>query len=280
MAITTYELADSRQYSIGKTQSAEMKYFITGTSSEAAAINQLNTDAPTTFQTFVLQSLKVEPIGDPTDTGMWYGTATYGSASYSTSRETGESVYSFDTGGGNVHITNGLAHVKSYNSDGEMTGGSANIWKGAINVTGFGPDMRVDGVDIISPIYNFTETHYIDYETVDQAFNINIFNGTGKTNNGSFRGFAECEVLFLGAIGTVRGDNQDWEITYKFAASKNKTGLSIGDITGIAKNGWEYLWVRYKMSKDTNNNPIQIPAEVHIERVYDDFDFDSLFTGL
>jgi hypothetical protein len=277
---STAELIDSRQYSIGKSQSAEMKYLITGTGSESAAIAQLSVDAPNTFQTYVLQSLKVEPIGDPTDTEMWYGTATYGPASYTPARETGDSVYSFDTGGGNTHITNGLEHVKSYDSGGEMTEGSANKWKCAINATGFGADMRVDGVDIIYPTYNFSETHYIDYDTVDQAFKLNIFNGTGKTNDGTFRGFAEGEVLFLGASGTVRGDDQDWEITYRFAASENKTGLSIGDITGIAKNGWEYLWVRYKMSKDTDGNPIQIPSEVHIERVYDDFDFDSLFTGL
>ena len=57
------------------------------------------------------------------------------------------------------------------------------------------------------------------------------------------------ECLFLGAAGSKRGADDPsslklrragWEITYRFAASPNRTGITVGEITGIAKKGWEY----------------------------------------
>ncbi len=64
---------------------------------------------------------------------------------------------------------------------------------------------------------------------------------------------------------------------YRFAASPNVTGQTIGDITGIDKKGWEYLWVRYEHKKDeTANELIQRPISVHIERVYRTNDLNDL----
>ena len=42
--------------------------------------------------------------------------------------------------------------------------------------------------------------------------------------------------LMKNAAGTKRGSG-DWEIAYRFAASPNVTGLTVGDITGINKKG-------------------------------------------
>jgi len=49
--------------------------------------------------------------------------------------------------------------------------------------------------------------------------------------------------LFVAATGTKRGGG-DWEIGYRFAASQNVAGLTVGDIAGIDKKGWKHLWVR------------------------------------
>jgi len=48
-------------------------------------------------------------------------------------------------------------------------------------------------------------------------------------------------VLFLGATGSERGEgpDDDWEITFRFAANPNQTGLSVGSISGISKKGWK-----------------------------------------
>ncbi|HYD00135.1 MAG TPA: hypothetical protein VEB22_02830, partial [Phycisphaerales bacterium] len=104
-----------------------------------------------------------------------------------------------------------------------------------------------------------------------------LFALTGRTNSGGFRGFAAGEVLFLGASGSKRGDTGDWEITFRFAASPNATGLSVGTITGVAKKGWEYLWVRYADVQDATTKAIvKRPAAVYIERVYEAGNFGAL----
>ncbi len=97
-----------------------------------------------------------------------------------------------------------------------------------------------------------------------------------RVNSGPFRGFAAGEVLFLGASGTKRGGG-DWEITFRFAASRNRTNLTIGDITGISKKGWEYLWVRYADAEDANAKAlIKKPVAVYVEKVYEEGDFGAL----
>jgi hypothetical protein len=86
-------------------------------------------------------------------------------------------------------------------------------------------------------------------------------------------------VLFLGASGAKRGE-EDWEITFRFAASPNMTGLQIGDITGINKKGWEYLWVRYADDEDANAKVlIKKPIAAYVEKVYEDGDFSGLGIG-
>ncbi len=83
-------------------------------------------------------------------------------------------------------------------------------------------------------------------------------------------------MLFLGASGTKRGGG-DWEITFRFAASRNRTNLTIGDITGISKKGWEYLWVRYADAEDANAKAlIKKPVAVYVEKVYEEGDFGLL----
>jgi hypothetical protein len=72
------------------------------------------------------------------------------------------------------------------------------------------------------------------------AYKLTVFALTGRVNNSAFKGFAAGECLFLGAAGTKRASG-DWEITFRFAASPNVTGLTIGDITGIDKKD-SRLW--------------------------------------
>ena len=150
--------------------------------------------------------------------------------------------FSFDTGGVTAHITQSLATISRY-----APSGTAPDCQGAIGVT----SDSVEGTDITVPVYNFTETHYLPIATVTGAYKAALFQLTGKVNNAPFKGFATGEVLFLGASGSQRGAD-DWEITYRFAASPNVTGLAVGPITGINKKGWEYLWVRYADAEDQN----------------------------
>jgi hypothetical protein len=76
-------------------------------------------------------------------------------------------------------------------------------------------------------------------------------------------------VLFLGASGTYSTANETWSMAYKYAASPTQTGLVIGDITGVYKPGWAYLWVRYQDQKDTTANvAVKKPVAVYVNQVY------------
>ena len=55
------------------------------------------------------------------------------------------------------------------------------------------------------------------------------------------------------------------------------TNLTIGDITGVDKKGWEYLWVRYTDSvNDTAKALVKKPIAAYVERVYEYGDFGLL----
>ncbi|MCK4601318.1 MAG: hypothetical protein KAU28_02550, partial [Phycisphaerae bacterium] len=65
-----------------------------------------------------------------------------------------------------------------------------------------------------------------------------------------------------------------------FAASPNKTNLTVGEITGIDKKGWEYMWVRYADAEDAAAKAIvKKPVAVYVEKVYEEGNFAVLGIG-
>jgi hypothetical protein len=98
-------------------------------------------------------------------------------------------------------------------------------------------------------------------------------------NNATWRGFAAGEVLFKGASGQQRGE-EDWAVTFKFEASPNATGLTVGDITGISKKGWEYLTVLYEDAElGTPKKIVPKPVAVYVNQVYGSSNFSGLGIG-
>ncbi len=265
MSTTVLEKFDSRASTTGPSASVELTYTIRGTDDDLVAKAQLLIDSPETYDGLVRQSAEIEPV-DGRD--LWSGVVHYGVAKGAERPETGDSSFSFDTGGGTQHITQSLETVSSYAPPGK----TAPNFGGAIGVT----HDSVQGVDITLPVYHFAETHYLADAVVTLAYRGTLFHLTGKVNNASFRGLDAGECLFLGASGSKRGED-DWEITFRFAGSENKTNLTVGNITGIAKKGWEYMWVRYETAEDdTAKALVKKPAAVYIEKVYEDGDFSGL----
>lgn len=269
MPITVTERAESRRVAEGNSPSAELLYLVRGTGDEQAAIAAVEGQAPATYEGLLRRDVSVEPVGDGSD--LWEGSVRYGRMSTSP-KEVGESSFQFEIASGTARITQAKAHVATYVALGQVEG-----WhKGAINVT---RDGRVEGCDIYVPTYTFSETHYKAADFVTPAYKAALFALVARTNSGAFKGFAAGEVLFCGASGSRRGD-ESWEITYRFAASPNATGLVVGSITGIAKKGWEYLWVEYEdVEWPDGSLLVQQPMAAHVERVYDAGDFAALGIG-
>lgn len=270
MPIEVFEKFESRRSTKanqGSQSFAELGYIVRGTDDDIEARNSAQAFSPDTYDGLPRQAIQIEPLGPQ----MWDVAVRYGQTSSAAPIPPGESSFTFETGGGSQRITQSLQTVSSYAAPGAV----APDFGGAIGVAADGPE----GVDITVPIYQFSETHYFENSQVTSAYKGVIFGCTGKTNDAPFKGFAAGEVLFLGATGAKRGagPDDDWEITFRFAASPNKTNMTIGSIVGVDKKGWEYLWVRYADAEDSGSGAIvKRPIAAYVERVYDAADFGAL----
>lgn len=255
--IIVQEKFDSRRVTVGKDPSAELCFAIMGTDIELDARTALLAVAPLTYNLAAYGGLlaqvsaSVEPVGPK----LWDGVVRYG-----VWQATNESTWSFETGGGTQHISNSIATIGRYAAPGR----TAPDYKGAIGVTA----ESVEGVDITVPVFQWSETHYLPDSFVTPAYRGTVRALTGRVNSIDWNGYPAGEVLFMGAAGTKRGYG-DWEVTFKFAQQPNMTDLVVGPITGIAKKGWEYLWVRYEDTEDVNAKAlIKTPVAVYVEQVY------------
>ena len=185
---------------------------------------------------------------------------------------------SFDTSGQTVHITQA-------NRETRYPIQTAPFMNFAIGVDG----DSVQGVDIVVPTFQWTESYDVPAAFVTYAYARTLAKLTGTVNLGGFRGFAGGEVLFLGASGSHEWDSQKgdgpWSLTYKFLASLNAgpgqalPAITAGDIMGIAKEGHEYLWVRYENSA-AQGTLVKKPSAVYVNRVYDYQNFSQLGIGV
>lgn len=247
------------------TQEGELSYIIEGTDDYVAALaamaSYITANSLQTLGGMPLQ--KVGPLERLAET-YWACPISY---SWVT-KAAGDSTYNFEIGGGSQRLQQSLETVNSYAPPGK----TPPDFFGSINVTRGG----VEGVDISFRTFDFSETHYFEIADVDAAFKLNVFEHCYTVNNATFKGFDPGQVLFKGAQGSQRGE-QPWEITYRFSASKNVTGMTIGNITGIDKNGWDYLWVKYDDDVDATAKQLRKkPRAVYVERVFEYTDLNDL----
>jgi hypothetical protein len=277
MTVQIKERITSRPLSIGKSSKFERSFVITGTDDEQVAVAAVIATCAASImhagRLFIRESASVDPIGDPLESKMWYGEASYGPPSSAEQTEE-EARYTFNTVGGTERVKVAKEHIEDYNLEDPYE--DAPNFEGAINVTGDGPDMRVDGVDIPSPVFEFTLTKAFPESFVDNTYKGKIFNLTGKVNSGWFMGLKRGECLFLGAATTTVRDGLH-EISFRFAGSPNKTNITLGNNNNIEKEGWYYLWVRFGKKLDQAvQKLLEYPTSAHVERVFDYGDFEDL----
>jgi len=284
------ERISSRKTTLGNSSRATLEYVITGETDEGAAITLLAATAPATFQNLLPQDYGVEPIGDPSIDGTWYGTVSYSTNQGSNNPPaTGDSYFNFDTSGGTVHVSTSRSTTMAAYDDTLYPNGAPDFSQG-INVT---RDGGAQGTDIVAGAFNFSETHYFDAADVDAAYKLALADATGKVNDAAFKGFAIGEVLFLGASGNRRGTDatDGWEISFRFSVQRSKSNFKVADNmnkggdaapgTGqIDVVGWEYVWVNFVPKADaTAKVTRQIPAAAYVEQLYESADFSTLDIG-
>ena len=105
MPVTVMEKFESRQSSMGDSPQVELAYIVSGTDDDIAAKTSLLAATPIWYDGLIRQSLAIEPVGP----GMWDGKVRYGRLEKQP--PTGEHTFSFDTGGGTQHITQGIETI-------------------------------------------------------------------------------------------------------------------------------------------------------------------------
>lgn len=289
MAIQVWESATGPQATQAQKASAQSTYWTTGSDVEAEIIDAVADAAPMSIdcngQLAVRVSIDVKRHAEK----FWEASVKYADEESKQSEEQAEEGtwrFSFDTTGGTHKITQALADVERYH---RTAANPAPNLRGAIGWDG----KKLNGCEIVIPKLEFAVEIYYDPADVNVAMAVSLARNTGKTNNGNWLGFAECEVLFMGATGDgdrplVTGQRvKPAKVSFKFACSENRTAIPVGQIalnsagTGVAgvdKKGWEYMSVYYTI-KDDGVDGISYPTPewVHVYRVYPVLNFAGFF---
>ncbi len=245
-------------------KSAELPYLVSDAANEAEARAAVLADAPATLNGLPIDDIDIE---EEPGTDLYRASVRYAEASGSAPASSGPTL-TFRVAGGTTHTKQTLQTVRKYPTT------SAPDMQGMIGVTQSG----VEGVDIITPTYEFSETHEFAGAAVTNAYRGTLFTLTGCVNDAPFRGFAAGECLFMGASSTYNAAAETWSITFDFACRPNKTALPVGSFT-IEKKGWEYAWTRnieQVVGTGTNQVLTQVPQFVYVERVYESASFSAL----
>lgn len=281
MPLTWIEDGDSRQATIvrkGKkaTSSYTKSYKVFGTDDDTVLHAEINAEITANGaywqypgvpgMQLTAEQYGVSYLGDKA----WQVTISYEKGGAEDGTEPLKRARSFDTTGGTQHLTQAYAESRF--------GAGAPDQKKAIGVDSNG----VNGVDVVVPQLQWQESYDVPNAYVTSTWIRGVAGVTGTTNNASFRGFEAGEVLFVGCSGSQEWDDQKgrgpWSLSFRFVASKNVTGETIGDITGVAKKGHEYLWVRYEDAVDSSTL-LKKPKAVYVNQVYRPADFSALGIG-
>lgn len=190
-------------------------------------------------------------------------------ANYDYTPEVGGCTISIDTTGATVNTQSAFSQT-SFAASSE----TAPDFGESINVDS---DGNPQGVSKIIPSLKITVKAKIAaaYVTSPCAYAQILYECTGKVNDAEFLCFAAGEVLFLGATGDLVAEEP--VLNFAFEVSPNVTGYSIGGITGINKNGHDYIWFNFKQKQDaTSGLKVSTPRAAYVAEVYEAADFSTM----
>lgn len=264
MAVTVTE-ERGRRGQISEAAESQRVYFARDATSEDEALGAVFTHLTGTLgsppslaigtRTLVLKNLDGEEVitwynGSATLSG-WRVTATFGTFQLKEPLQEGESSFAFEIGTAPQRVVVPLGTQSVYKR-GADTAPTPNII--LIGDQGV-PDQEPGGVEIYEPVHTESETHIVAASAVDADYKAAVKGIVGKVNDDSFKGHDAGECLLTAVSGQQRG-SADWELSFRWSVRENQTGLSIAGITGIDKEGWQYLWPRYYLARDENGAPI------------------------
>ncbi len=250
------ELNETRR---GLGSTADLTYFITGTSSWSAARAALLAEVSDTFDSTILKKIRLVQIG----LELFEASLNYSDAITSQPR------WSFDTTGNTARVTHGFSEFRF----GPGGADDANIpsMDGALQVI----DGKVEGTEIVIPGLKFQITRAVPKWFMNDAYVDVIESLTGSVNQASYANRAAQSLLFLGATGSQSSKGNP-EVTYYFVAGKHAT-LQIGQISGITKKAHQFLWVDWAdVDIETAKRLAKLARGVYTNDVYPIRDWEPL----
>lgn len=268
MPITIAEKLNGRS---GDKDRRQVKYFVRGTDDDSEAIFSVrnSTVVPTIWDGLPQRSVVVEPLSDQ----LWEANVNYSKSEGGgggPDPPTGSITYSFETGAENVHVTHSLQTVHRY-----VQSGSPHDYKQGMNVQ---DDGSYEGTDILMPVSTFSYTFKFAAGLVTEAYIRSVEAAVATWNSVEWRARPAGEVLLMGVSGS-QGTSETPSIQFRFKRQPNVSGLTIGDISGISKQGWDYLWVATKdeeQGQDNDKKIISVPKQVNVERVLRSSNFSTI----
>ena len=222
---------------------------------------------PAVYDGLIVTGLLLNPV----TVGVWTATISYGLVKR---RELGDTTVRITTTGGTHHITQGIDTAFTKAAPGHDPAPDVN----GIGDQGKG---RVAGVDVQIPAFGYNVTTELDPANVTTLYIKSLYLQTATVNNAPFKIFARGEALFMGATLVQNTSERFIQASFAFIGSVNATDLAIGDITGIVKEGHQYLWTRYRTDEDAAAKTlVEKPIAAYVEQVYPYSNFATIGIGV
>lgn len=273
MTAVVEEAFYSREATVGTSASGELLYYVFDESDAEAAQLAAVLASPALFRSMPRQTSSVKRLS-PSVHEVKVNYSLQQSQVQPSNPELSEfnTTLAFNLIGGTTHITTALETTSHVPAGGTVVDIRKTI----------GIDLKsgqVRGLDVFAPVMDFSLTTQFANAAVDQAYIDLLYDMTPCVNNAPFRGRPAGSLLFKGARGTRRGQER-WELAFEFSYSKNQTNLTVGTITGINKEGWQYLETMYiEGTAKIGKHVVQVPGQVNVHTVFSAENFAQLKLG-
>lgn len=278
--LSVVEAFGSGTLSSGRNRSGEKRYLVFGvlaTDDEPSLVAAVEEAADTTFDGMARRSVQLRQLTNE----VWEATVNYTPSELLPPPEYDGWLTTFNTSGQteNVQVAVGqTAYSLIANETAPAYGSNLNV----------DSDGVPQGIDIVVPKFEWSETHYLsrtDVPGTNNSWLASVHAATGKLNSGLFRNFAPGSVLFLGCSGALRPEQDDWEITFQFSAapgttirlplynidgSSNQDGEGNSTFVDIPKGGHDYLWlVNARVQDPVSKRMVVRAAAAYVAEVYE-----------
>lgn len=257
MSVIFDQRPESLAWSVAKNEGV-VEYNLIGTAGEfpdeAAAAAYVYAVVPVFRNYAWIQDIQLKPQGP----SFWHVSCPYGPLP----KWPGSYEIHSRTTGGTVHISAANSMVAKHGT-------------GAPDTVIIGQDGA--GAEIVVPVQMRSYTFNFGRGIVTE-FAMDYWESlVGLVNSATWHNRPAGEVLYLGhdCKTTISADPTS-SVTFDFALSRNKTGITIGSISGIAKQGHDLIDIHTKTVVIAGQD-VQQEKYVYIQRVYERANFFSIF---